>query len=227
MATALPLDDLHMEGFFPGNVTQQIVLQPVTWRTYQALLADMGEHRAARLTYDQGVLTIKMPSKLHEVINRLLERIVNVVTEELGMSVLAFGSTTLDREDLLRGVEPDSCFYVQKAPTIDPTDPHLPGSVPLDLVIEVDITSSSNVRLDVYKRLHVGEIWRYTRQGMQILQFQDGEYVPCDASPTFPMLSVQVLQQFVEQGRVSRDFNSVNRAVRAWIQTWRHQHTPE
>jgi Uma2 family endonuclease len=89
-----------------------VVLHNVTWLTYQSLLADMGEHRSARLAYDRGTLEIKMPSKLHELINRLLERIITTLTEELGMNVLSLGSTTFDFEDVEQGVEPDSCFYI-------------------------------------------------------------------------------------------------------------------
>lgn len=65
-----------------------VVLHNVSWQTYQALLADMGEHRATRLAYDRGILEIKMPSKLHELINRLLERIITTLTEELGYECL-------------------------------------------------------------------------------------------------------------------------------------------
>lgn len=40
-----------------------VILHNVSWQTYQALLADMGEHRAARLAYNRGILEIKMPSR--------------------------------------------------------------------------------------------------------------------------------------------------------------------
>ena len=53
-----------------------VVLHNITWQTYQALLGDLGEHRSVRLAYDRGILEIKMPSKLPELINRLLERII-------------------------------------------------------------------------------------------------------------------------------------------------------
>jgi len=143
------------------------------------------------------------------------------------MSVMALGSVTVDREDLQQGVEPDSCFYIHQAAHIDVSDPNLPGSVPLDLVIEVDITSSSSHRLEVYKHLQVAEVWRYTKQIVQIFQLQDGEYVVCDYSLTFPMLSANVLWQFVEQGRLCNNYNTVNRAVRAWIRAWQQQQACE
>lgn len=104
-----------------------VVLHNVSWQTYQALLADMGEHRATRLAYDRGILEIKMPSKLHELINRLLERIITTLTEELGMNVLPLGSTTFNREP--QGVEPDSCFYIQNSDRVNLED----NEPPLDL----------------------------------------------------------------------------------------------
>ena len=59
-----------------------------------------------------------MPSELHEIINRLLELIITALTDELRMKIKGYGSITLDREDLARGVEPDSCFYIQNVERI-------------------------------------------------------------------------------------------------------------
>jgi len=79
----------------------------------------MGEHRAAHVAYNQGTLTLKMPSKLHEIINRLLARIVKTLTEELGLEVVDVGSMTLKREDLQKGAEPDTGFYIQNASQLE------------------------------------------------------------------------------------------------------------
>ncbi len=98
--------------------TQRVVLHNISWQTYQAMLTDMGDHRAARLAYDHGTLEIIMPSDLHEFIKHLLERIVVALTEELNLKVRGVGSVTLDREDLEKGVEPDSGFYIQNASQI-------------------------------------------------------------------------------------------------------------
>jgi Uma2 family endonuclease len=108
------VSELELEDF-QGKVTQNVVLPNVSWQTYKALLADMGDHRATRLTYNRGVLQIKMPSKLHEIINRLLARIVTTLSEELDLDVINMGSTTLEREELDKGAEPDTCFYIQNA----------------------------------------------------------------------------------------------------------------
>jgi Uma2 family endonuclease len=202
-----------------GGVLQLpfVVLHNVTWQTYRALLADMGEHRSARLAYDCGTLEIKMPSKLHELINRLLERIITTLTEELGMNVLSLGSTTFDSEELEQGVEPDSCFYIQNADRVNPEDNAPPQDFPPDLVVEVDITSSSRSRLNIYKSMGVPEIWRYSCQGLAILQLHQGEYVECEYSSTFALLSVEILKKFLERGKQSKNHNSLINELRTWL----------
>ncbi|WP_199311177.1 MULTISPECIES: hypothetical protein [Cyanophyceae] len=41
--------------------TQAIILNGVKWQTFKALMADVGDGRAWRIAYDQGVLEIRMP----------------------------------------------------------------------------------------------------------------------------------------------------------------------
>lgn len=173
----------------------------------------MGEHRATRLAYERGILEIKMPSKLHEPINRLLERIITTLTEELGMNVLPLGSTTFNREP--QGVEPDSCFYIQNSDRVNLED-NEPLDLPPDLVVEVDITCSSRSRLNIYKIMGVAEIWGYNRQGFAILQLREGEYVECESSLT-PKISAQFLTALVEQGKQANNQNAVIRELRNYL----------
>lgn len=201
----------NQENNIPSDDAVEVqfaVLRSVSWQTYQSLVTDMGEHRAARLSYYQGILEIKMPSKLHELINRLLERIVTTLTEELGLSILSLGSTTLDRAEVEQGVEPDSCFYIQNAERIDPED-ELPINLPPDLVVEVDITSSSRSRLQIYKLMQVPEIWRYNRQGFSILQLHEGEYVESENSLAFSTISVELLTEAIQKGKKTRNQNAI------------------
>jgi Uma2 family endonuclease len=216
------IDDFQVDDL-QGKVTQCIVLFPISWQTYQAMLTDMGDHRASRLTYDQGTLEIKMPSKLHEIINRLLALIITALVEELNLSIKGYGSTTLDREDLQKGVEPDSCFYIQNADRIQGLDPSIPDDLPPDLAVEVDITSSSTRRMAVYKQLRVPEVWRYTKQGITFFCWLDGDYVKCEFSLTFPMISAATLAEFLYQRQTTDDIGVV-RFVRAWIRDWQAHH---
>lgn len=217
MVTTSQKSDRTPSDGVPATEVGFVVLHDVSWQTYQALLADMGEHRAARLAYNNGMLEIKMPSKLHELINRLLERIVTTLTEELGMNVLPLGSTTLNREEAAQGVEPDSCYYIQNADRVDPEDEEPPLDLPPDLVVEVDITSSSRSRLNIYKKMGLPEIWRYNRQGFVILQLREGEYVECENSLTFSQISAEFLSALIERGKQAKNQNAVIGELRKWL----------
>ena len=209
----LDLDNLE------GQLTQIVVLPNISWQTYHAMLLDMGDHRATRLSYNQGILTLKMPSKLHEIINRLLARIVTTLTEELGLDVVNVGSTTLEREDLEKGAEPDTGFYIQNASVLDGLDPEIPDNLPPDLVIEVDITSPSTQRLEIYQALGIAEVWRYTkRKGLAIYQLQADGYVETENSLAFSAVTAIQLNNFLTQ-RQSQTENQVIRSVRLWAQT--------
>jgi hypothetical protein len=40
---------------------QRVILQDISWHCFEYLLSELGETRAARLTYDRGVLEIMTP----------------------------------------------------------------------------------------------------------------------------------------------------------------------
>ena len=95
------------------RTTQRVTLHGISWQTYTRILTELGDHRASRLAYAHGVLEITMPSDRHETYKKLLERMIETLTEELYLPAKSFGATTLNRADLEHGAEPDSCYYIQ------------------------------------------------------------------------------------------------------------------
>ena len=199
------------------KTTQRVILEGISWETFQTMLQEMGDHRASRLAYDSGLLEITMPSSLHEIINRLLDRIIVALTEELNLKIKAYGSTTLTREDLEKGIEPDSCYYIQKADQLLTRKLDLAVDPPPDLAVEVDITSSSQRRFGIYRQLQIPEVWRYTQnEGVIIYRYSQDNYIECEASPTFSMITGNVLMGFLELANTEDD-NSVIRSLRRWL----------
>ncbi len=47
-------------------------------------------------------------------------------------------------------------------------------------------------------------------------ELQDGEYMPCDPSPTFPLVSTAIINQFLQQAETQDDTTFVRR-WRGWI----------
>ncbi len=88
----------------------RVVLQNISWQTYRSLVTDFEPEPAIRLTYDRGTLEIRMPLDPHETFKKLLGRLIEAATEELGLEIRSLGSRTCDREDLAKGLEPDQCY---------------------------------------------------------------------------------------------------------------------
>jgi Uma2 family endonuclease len=199
-----------------AHITQRVTLQGISWHTYTRVLVELGDHQGSRLAYAPGVLEITMSSDRHETQKKLLERMIETVTEELNLPVKSFGSTTLNRDDLEHGAEPDSCYYIQHVSQITGRQIDLATDPPPDLILEVDISSPSSRRMAIYQRLGVPEIWRYTEGSVQIYRLQAGEYVPYDTSPTLPVVSTATLNHFLLQAETQDDTTFI-RTWRQWI----------
>ena len=179
----------------------RVILKGVSWSTFKALLADVGDDRAWRIAYDEGVLEIRMPLEEHEEPKRLIESFVEAIVDELEIELRSLGSLTLEREDLTRAVEPDSCFYIQNESLVRGRNINLPNDPPPDLAIESDYTNSSVNKFTIYAAIGVPEIWRYRRESLQVYQLVDGKYEKCEISLAFPFLPVAKIPGFIEQSR--------------------------
>jgi Uma2 family endonuclease len=179
----------------------RVILKGVSWSTFKALLADVGDDRAWRIAYDEGVLEIRMPLEEHEEPKRLIESFVEAIVDELEIELRSLGSLTLEREDLTRAVEPDSCFYIQNESLVRGRNINLPNDPPPDLAIESDYTNSSVNKFTIYAAIGVPEIWRYRRESLQVYQLVEGKYEMCDRSLAFPFLPVAEIPGFIEQSR--------------------------
>ena len=198
------------------RANSQILLPSIRWETYRAIADDLEAQPNKRLTYDNGLLEIRMPSDLHESYKKLLGRIVEALTEALEIEICSLGSMTCDREDLARGLEPDQCYYIQNEAKIWGKDKiNLQIDLPPDLAIEIDITSSSINRFAIYAKLAVPEIWRYDGQIITIHHLVGDRYVLSDRSLSLPIVSTVDLQNFLDLKRILKE-NALIRRVREW-----------
>jgi Uma2 family endonuclease len=182
-------------------VENRVILKGVSWSTFKALLTDVGDDRAWRIAYDRGVLEIRMPLEEHEEPKRLIESFVEAIVDELEIELRSLGSLTLEREDLTRAVEPDSCFYIQNESVVRGRNINLPNDPPPDLAIESDYTNSSVNKDGLYAALGVPELWRYRRQSLQVYQLVEGKYQKCDRSLAFPFLPIAEIPGLIEQSK--------------------------
>lgn len=201
------------------TLAEQRVFLKISWQTYTAMLHEMGEQRATRLSYIDGILEIMTPLGEHENTNRFVERLIHVLAEEMNLNIRSFGSLTLKRENMKRGAEPDSCYYIQNEPRVrNKRDIDLNIDPPPDLVIEIDITSSSIDKRPIYAALRVPEIWLYDGRSLQILVLSehDSIYNPTPQSPTFRLLDPKLVPQLIAQSLIDGETTTL-RTFRTWV----------
>lgn len=192
------------------------LLENVDWQTFETILTELGDHRAARLAYDRGILEIMAPLPEHEYYKEAIGVLVQDLADELDLDYETLGSTTWKRPDLLAGVEPDNCFYFQHESAIrGKLTFDLTQDPPPDLALEIDMTSKSLNRMPIYARLGVPEIWRYDN-GIKIYQLQGEVYVETSVSLAFPTFPIQKIIPFIQQHQAAGK-KAMRRAFREWV----------
>lgn len=210
----------------PKPSEQRIVLDKISWQRFETLLAEMGEERTARFTYDRGRLEMMTPLDEHERCHKLIESLILVLADELQLQVEGYKSPLLLRPDLQLVLEPDTGYYIQHAAQM-----HNRGSIdlgsdpPPDLVLEVTLNKSTINRLPLYAELGVPELWNYTSQPgdeffkgkLVIYCLEAGRYVPVKQGYAFPFLSADRILQFIDQSD-TLGLMSALRTLREWVQ---------
>jgi Uma2 family endonuclease len=207
VAIATPLSNIELT---PGSAMQ---ISGVNWESYIALVQELGDTRSTRIAYTNGVLEIRMPGQQHESINRVLAAIALTLAEELGFEFNDLGSMNINRPTLSKGLEPDSCFYIQNAQAGQGLDITISNDLPPDLALEIDIAHRSDTKLSIYQALSVPEVWLYQRDQLKIKHLNQGQYIDALTSHAFPTISANQLNQWLELRRTGTDLTVV-RAVR-------------
>jgi Uma2 family endonuclease len=194
---------------------EMINLSGISWQTYETLLTELSDRRL-RLTYNRGNLEIMTPSPEHERFKKVSGRFIETMAEELNLSIEPLGSATLRRPEL-SGAEPDECFYITNVTAIrgkkrlDLTADPAP-----DLVMEIDVTSSSHSRLQVYADLGVAEVWIYNGESLVIQQLINGIYISSLTSQFFVDIPIPEIADFLQQAE-SIDYLELVKSFRTWV----------
>jgi Uma2 family endonuclease len=206
------LVELRRLSIPPG---QHVLLHEVNWQEFESILEELGEHRSTRIAYDNGNLEIMTPLPEHEADKEIIGDLLKALLEELDIEFLTLGSTTFKNPAMLKGIEPDQCFYIQNESavrgkkrldlTVDP---------PPDLALEIDVTSRTHPT--IYQALKVPELWRFDRGRLQINWLQAGIYQESETSLALPNLPLkEAILYHLEQSRTAGR-NATMKAFRQW-----------
>jgi Uma2 family endonuclease len=201
----------------PASPENRFLMRNIGWRQYRAIADAVGETHV-RLTYDRGRLEFMTLSHGHERRKELLGRLLGVLTEELDIPCQSGGSTTFNREDLERGIEPDQCYYLENEPRVrDKEEIDLNVDPPPDLAIEIEVSRGALDRMSIYAAMRVPEVWRFdgTRIHIHVLSDQ-GDYIEVERSRHFPFLPIAEVEAFMNR-RTEMDETQLVKLFRQWV----------
>ena len=194
-----------------------VLLEGLSWATFEALLADLGDGRG-RLAFSDGVLEIMTAFEEHEHVGCLLGRFVGTLTEELDIELKSVASTTLERADLEKAIEADRAFYIgresveRKGPIMD-----LPREAPPDLGIEVGVSRKALARLPIHAALGVPEVWTWEKGQVTFHGLtESGDYAVIERSRNLPMLTAADLNRWLARAEELGETKLI-REFRSWV----------
>ena len=180
---------------------QRVVFHRLSWDDYLQIFNALPQRRNSRLTYDSETLEITMPLEDHEFAIRLIELFIRILALEMCMKLKTMGSTTINREKLQRGAEPDCAFYLQNQPKVAGRNVDFETDPPPDLIVEVDITHTDIDKNRLYAAMGVPEFWRYNGEVWRIFRLDNGKYQECETSPTFAWVKKENLYTFLAEAQ--------------------------
>ncbi|MPZ18870.1 MAG: Uma2 family endonuclease [Luteitalea sp.] len=183
---------------------QRLVSYGVPWSHYEVQLALRGDASGPRISYLEGALEIMSPSKDHERIKSHIGLLVAVYALERDIAFSPYGSWTLKSVPKQSGVEPDECYIVG-------TDQS--KEVP-DLAIEVVWTSGGIDKLEIYRRLGIGEVWFWKEGRIEIHLLRQDHYEQTNSSALFPDLDIALLCSFLDRPTASEAMKAFRDALR-------------
>jgi Uma2 family endonuclease len=197
----------------------EITFHNVSWEEYEDLLEEVGEASGLRISYDEGTLNVMTLSVKHEYYERFIEKMLVCVIVRLGVNIRSFGSATMRKQKKRKGNEPDLCFYVQTADAIgNRIELDFEIDPPPDVAVEIDIPHDSRKKFSIYAGLEVPELWRFNGDALTIHLLDEERYEEVEASRALPMLTSEILTQFLTQLRDEGDFKTLI-AFDEWLQT--------
>ncbi len=164
-----------------------VVLRRATWADYQWMLELRGDRAVPRVAYLEGALELMSPSRSHEGVKSVIGRLVEAWCIERGIEITSYGSWTIERKDVERGVEPDECYVVGDA--VEPERP--------DLAIEVVWSSGGIEKLAIYRKLGVREVWFWDKGRFSVHALRGQRYEAVAASEILAGIDLAVLARFV------------------------------
>lgn len=185
-----------------GGHDQVVVLRGVSWEQYTALDRAKADQPRPAIAYLDGELELVTTSTRHELVKKLLARLIEAFAEERRLRLDGFGDATVRNKRRRAGAEPDEWYRITRT-----------SKVP-DLVIEVVFTSGGIDKLEVYRRLGVAEVWCWIDGKIWMYRLVDGAYAEATESRALEGIDLDRLERVIAAADEESDQTALVRAYR-------------
>lgn len=175
-------EKLHLSA---GTVVRSIA----TWQEYQALCQQRGDGSIPRIKYRSGEVLLMSPLPVHGRDAHLIANVITTLLDRAEREYDAFTPVTMQLPEE-SGIEPDYCFYIDNWEAVSGKERiDWANDPPPDLVLEIDVTSYSDV--NDYLPYRVPEVWLFRKKKLLVYQLQGDEYIVQTHSRYFPNFNLQ------------------------------------
>lgn len=172
-----------------------VLRSPATWQEYQTLCQQRGDGSIPRIKYRLGEVLLMSPLPKHGRDASLIADMIKVLLDHTGQEYDAFTPVTMELSEE-SGIEPDYCFYIDHWEAVSGRERiDWRNDPPPDLVLEIDVTSYSDV--NDYLPYQVPEVWLFRKTQLLVYQLQGHEYHLQSQSRYFPQID---LSEVIAQG---------------------------
>ena len=182
----------------------RIPLHAVTWEQYETLITTVGDRPRLRMSYLDGTLEIMTISPEHEMIKKMIARLLEIYAIEADLALYSTGSATFRQRAARRGLEADESYCLDRRKDIP------------DIAIEVVLTSGVIDKMNIYQGLGVLEVWVWQAGTIVVQQLREDRsgYTECPGSALIPALNLQLLADHIlpqEEPQALRRFRTLIR----------------
>lgn len=189
---------------FDSLVESRILLPNVSWQHYETLISMFGDRPRLRMTYLDGNLEIMTISPEHEMIKKMIARLIETYALEQDIDLFSCGSATFRQEAAAKGLEPDESYCLGSRKDFP------------DLAIEVILSSGSLDKLEIYQSLGVQEVWFWQQQKFLIYGLNETTKIHelLEQSHLFPNLDLTLLETHVRPSEEPQALKTFRQQIR-------------
>lgn len=188
------------------DADQIVVMSGVDWAGYEALLALRGERSRPKLAYLDGVVELMSTSRGHEGVKSSIGCLVEAYCLEVGIDFSPYGNWTQKQQLEEAGCEPDECYIFGP----DPKTIEWP-----QLAIEIVWTRGGIDKLEIYRRLGIGEVWFWDSDTLAVYVLGKRRHERRERSACLPGLDLAMICRIAQVEPTSAAIRQLREELRA------------